>query len=535
MNDVAHARSAGGAHEKLSGANGDSGAQKRPALVAVDLGAESCRVSLLRWVDGHPEIRLIHRFANAARLEGNDLRWDIEGICKGVEEGLRACAQLAPEGIAAIGVDGWAVDYVRLSPEGTPLANPFCYRDPRNVEALGRMQSRISPDRLYQLTGVQIISLNTLYQLHADREVEQALPWINLPEYLLHRLGGKRVSEYTNATHTQLLSVRDQNWCAEIFQAAGLDLKAAPPVVKPGTNIGELRGELASLPSFRDTRLIAPACHDTASAIAGIPAQGDDWAFISSGTWSLVGCVLNSACVSDAARSANFSNEGGVGGKIYFLKNVNGMWLLRQCMEQWRSQGQTWTVEQLVNACANLEPPDRLIDVDEPDLLLPGNMPARINAQLSRLGQAPMPDGPPMAPRMANLIFHSLAARYAAVLRDATSITGKELKRLYVVGGGSKNAFLNRLTAKATGLDVQTGSTESATVGNLAIQLASLAGDYTNGIGVAADAVARWASVLAAQPIDVPGNEVLGKDVPGNSIRAHKVEESQRPTGKALA
>ena len=495
------------AHEKAPRASADSGAQnsgaqKKRALVAVDLGAESCRVSLLQWADGQPEIQLVHRFANAARHRGNDLRWDIGNICKGVDDGLRACAQLAPEGIAAIGVDGWAVDYVRLSPPGAPLADPFCYRDPRNVEALNHMQSRISPERLYQLTGVQIISLNTLYQLHADPDSEQILPWINLPEYLLYRLGGRRVSEYTNATHTQLLGVRDQNWCPEIFQAAGLNVKAAPPVVKPGTSIGHLQGDLASLPAFRDTSLIAPACHDTASAIAGIPAQGDEWAFISSGTWSLVGCVLDSACVSDAARNANFSNQGGIGGRIYFLKNVNGMWLLRQCMEQWRAQGQVWTVEQLVEACSNFGAPDRLIDVDEPDLLLPGEMPARINAQLNRMGLASIPDGPAMAPRMANLIFHSLAARYAAVLQDAADITGKTLKRIYIVGGGSKNALLNRLTAKATGLEVLTGPTESATIGNFAIQLASLKGDYTNGIGVAAGAVAEWAALLEGLPVD---------------------------------
>ena len=264
--------------------------------------------------------------------------------------------------------------------------------------------------------------------------------------------------------------------------------------------MADCRATLASLPAFRNTRLIAPACHDTASAIAGIPAQGDDWAFISSGTWSLVGCVLDSACVSAAARSSNFSNEGGVGGKIYFLKNVNGMWLLRQCMEHWRSQGQVWTVEQLVEACASFDAPECLIDVDDPDLLLPGDMPARINAQLKRVGQASIPEGPDMAARMTNLILHSLAARYAAVLQDAARITGKTLKRLYIVGGGSKNTVLNRLTAKATGLQVLTGSTESATVGNFAIQLAALEGNYTNGTGVTADAVAEWAGVLSASP-----------------------------------
>ncbi len=477
---------------------------QRQALAAVDLGAESCRVSLLQWVSGQPEISLVHRFPNSATNDGTGLRWDIGAICKGVEAGLRACAQLAPEGIAAVGVDGWAVDYVRLAPDGKPIGNPFCYRDERAIAGMTRVHSRIPPGRLYELTGVQVISLNTLYQLAADRDSEQSFPWINVPEFLMQWLGGRRVSEYTNATCTQLLGVQDQAWCPEIFAAAGLEVAAAPPLVSPGTDIGRLQGGLASQPAFRETKLIVPACHDTASAIAGIPGQGEDWGFISSGTWSLVGCVLDSPCVSDDARSANFSNEGGVGGKIYFLKNVNGMWLLRQCIEQWRLQGQGWTVEQLVAACENLSAPEYLFDVDEPDLLLPGDMPARINAQLKRAGQAPIPEGPGMAAEMANLIFHSLADRYAAVLQNATSITGRSLTRIYVVGGGSRNALLNRLTARATGLEVLTGSTESTTVGNFAIQLAALDGDYADGVGASSSAVAKWAGILASLPIGAP-------------------------------
>jgi len=521
MNEAAHHR------DPAFGDQLAAKARKKPVLVAVDLGAESCRVSLLRWIEGQPEIRLIHRFANSARNDGNGLRWDIAAIQEGVEQGLRACAQLAPEGIAAIGVDGWAVDYVRLGPEGQPVANPFCYRDERTVESQNLVHSRISPDRLYQLTGIQILALNTLYQLRADGDAEQNLPWINLPEFLLHRLGGRRVSEYTNATHTQLIGVRDQAWSPEIFEAAALDVSAAPPLVTPGTDVGQLQGPLASLPAFRNTRLIAPACHDTASAIAGIPAQGDDWAFISSGTWSLVGCVLNSACVTEAARSKNFSNEGGVGGRVYFLKNLNGMWLLRQCIEHWRSQGQSWTVEQLVDTSAKVDAPEDLLDVDDPDLLLPGDMPARINAQLKRSGRNAIPEGADIAPKMTSLILHSLAARYAAVLENATSISGKTFKRLYIVGGGSKNSVLNQLTARATGLQVLTGSTESATVGNFAIQLAALEGKYTNNVGVEANAVAEWAAILATQPGDAHAL--------GNTIPVHRVEEIQRPNGKALA
>jgi rhamnulokinase len=193
------------------------------------------------------------------------------------------------------------------------------------------------------------------------------------------------------------------------------------------------------------------------------------------------------------------------------------MWLLRQCIERWRLQEQIWTVEQLIAACADLEAPDYLFDVDEPDLLLPGDMPARINSQLRRSGQAPIPDGPGMAAAMANLIFHSLADRYAAVLRDVSSITGRDLKRLYVVGGGSKNALLNRLTARATGLEVLPGSTESTTVGNFAIQLAALGGEYADDLGVSASAVAKWASVLAAQPMRL-GNGICGRKIDGAQV-----------------
>ena len=470
----------------------------RRALVAIDLGAESCRVSLLRRRSNTVEIMLVHRFPNAPTKKGNSLRWDISRILAGVEEGLRGCADIATEGIAAIGVDGWAVDYVRLGSDGSPLGDPFCYRDERNLVAQREVHAKLPPDRLYSLTGAQVLPLNTVYQLHADSifNIDQSSRWINLPEYVLYCLGADRVSEYTNATHTALLGVRDQTWCPEIFTAAGLDIEAAPPVVRPGSDIGKVRGELATLPALKNTRLIAPACHDTASAIAGIPALGNDWAFISSGTWSLVGCVLDSPQTSDTARDKNFSNEGGVGGKTYFLKNVNGMWLLRQCIEYWQSQGTAWTIEQLVKNSASLGTPEHLLDVDDPDLLLPDNMPERIHAQLKRTGSF---DRALSAPELANLIFRSLAARYAAVLRDIAEITGRKFSRLFIVGGGSKNTLLNQLTAKATNLEIIRGPIECATIGNFAIQLAALAGDFDVRTGVDGVSVAEFAQVIAAE------------------------------------
>lgn len=470
------------------------------ALVTIDMGAESCRVSLLRWIDGRPHIGVIHRFANSPVAGPLGLTWDIEKIYAGVEAGLHLCAENAPEGITAIGVDGWAVDYVRLGPDRKPLAASFCYRDERTIEAEKEVHKRIPPDRLYELTGIQRLRFNTLYQLYADRlrGVDPGAPWVNLPEYILYRLGGRRVAEYTNATHTQLVSLGQQTWCGEIFDAVGLDITAAPPLVPPGTIIGRLQGSLTTRPQFRETQLIAPACHDTASAIAGIPAVGDDWAFLSSGTWSLIGVLLDSPCVTPAARSKNYTNLGGAGSRICFLKNVNGMWLIRQCMEQWEAEGTPWSITDLVAACEVEPAPDGLLDIDDPDLLLPGNMPARINAQRVRAGNAPLWPDSRHAPAMASLIFHSLAARYHELLQDVASLTGKKLKRLFIVGGGSRNNFLNQLTAVVTGLPVIRGCIESSTVGNFAIQIASLEGAYTAQRGVDELAVAHWAEILGA-------------------------------------
>jgi rhamnulokinase len=458
-----------------------------PARVAVDLGAESCRVSLLRWIEGEPRITLVHRIANGPVAHGDQLRWNLQAIWAGVEEGLRRCAEIAVEGIASIAVDGWATDYVRLNQEGLALADPFCYRDPRNIAAEQAVHERIDVHRLYALSGLQRLRFNTVYQLYADQMagIPASLHWINIPEYVLYLLGGRRVAEYTNATHTGLVSVATGHWCAEVFAAVGLDLAAAPELVAPGTDVGALRGPLAALPSFQGTRLIAPACHDTASAIAGIPGPTDDSGYISSGTWSLVGAVLDRPCNTPEAFEKDFTNQGGVAGQVCFHKNVNGMWLLRQCIEVWNGQ---WSVPELIARADGLPPPNRVFDVDQEDLMLPGDVPGRINQQRRVAGLAPLSEASQDAPAFASLILHSLAARYAEVFRDLVKVTGKQLRQLYIVGGGSRNQVLNRLTQQATGLRVHCGYVESATIGNFALQLA--AGNATKG------EIGKWAAAL---------------------------------------
>jgi len=472
------------------------------ALIAVDLGAESCRVSLLRWVDRQAVITLVHRFANAPRDVDGELRWDLTMIEAGLDHGLRKCAEIASEGVRSIAVDGWAVDYVRIDKDGRAVADPFCYRDERTLDAEWSLHRKIPPRRLRELTGVQLMRINTLYQLHADALQRQPseLQWLNLPEYVLSRLGGARVAEHTNATHTQMMELDRRQWCREIFQAADLELACAPRLVPPGTEVGRLTGPLAELPAFRDTVLIAPACHDTASAIAGIPATGDDWAYISSGTWSLVGTLLEEPKNDAAAREENFTNLGAVGDRICFHKNVNGMWLIRQCIEKWAEDGRVWTVPEIVTAAEAAVKPDGLLDVDDADLLLAGQMPQRINAQRVRKGFVPLNESPENAPEFASLIFHSLAARYASVLERVAFHSGKKLSRLFVVGGASQNDFLNKLTQEATGLELFRGSTESATLGNFAVQLAVLEGKRDAVTGASAELVSQWAGHLSSPP-----------------------------------
>ncbi len=467
------------------------------ALVAVDLGAESCRVSLLRWHDGTAEITLVHRFPNGP-VEDDGLRWPLTTIETGIDDGLRRAAELAPEGIRSIAVDGWAVDYVRVGAENHPLAAPFCYRDARTVEAQHELHTKITPQRLHEITGVQLARLNTLYQLYADHaaNLPPGTRWLNLPEYMLTRWGAAPFAEYTNATHTGLIDLATRNWSPEIFAGAGLDLKRAAKLTQPGTLLGKLRGPLSDLPALRDTELIAPACHDTASAIAGIPTHAEQWAYISSGTWSLIGALLAAPCNSPAALADDFTNLGAIGNRICFHKAVNGMWLLKQCMDTWAAIGTSFTVEELVRL-TSLEPaPAALLDVAGPELGLVGNMPARINAQLRAQGHAPLEESPAGAARMAALIFHSLAAAYAVALGELRHHTGHQPTEIVVVGGGCRNDLLCQLTAERTGLPVRRGAPESSTIGNLAVQLAAFEGTSPADPNAFAAEVSSWAAAL---------------------------------------
>lgn len=466
------------------------------ALVAIDLGAESCRVSLLRWQNGNPEIELLHRIPNGPEVLHGHLHWPLDRILNGVEDGLRKAAAAAPEGIRSIAVDGWAVDYVRLNPQGEPFHAPFCYRDERTIAAKSWAEERIAPDELFAISGAQPLRINTVYQLIADNHagIDAHIPWLLLPEYLLHTLGGSAVAEYTNATHTGLVDLETGTWSKEIFDRLGLTIEAAPPIVPSGTILGKLSSPLAELPAFRDTLLIAPACHDTASAIAAVTADPSHAAYLVSGTWSLVGTVIDRPIVTPEAERAGFTNQGEAGGGFCFHTNINGMWIVKQCLDHWRKQGRQIELPALIAEAEKASEIPGILNVDAPSLLLAGNMPERINSELALLGLAPIDDIPGNEPVFARLIFASLAARYATTIANLSQLTGRSFRKIVILGGGSRNALLSRLTEQATGLPVIAGEAEGSTLGNFAVQLAAL--EAAAGQTPTASAIRAWAEVL---------------------------------------
>jgi rhamnulokinase len=471
------------------------------ARIAIDLGAESCRVSLLRWHDGLPVVEVMHRIPNGPVHADGSLRWPFDRILSGLEDGLRKAAQAAPEGVASIAVDGWAVDYVRLDNDGHPRSNPFCYRDERTIAAKEIADQIAAPQWMFEHTGAQPLRINTIYQLLADQGIDARAPWICLPEYVLHYLGGQRVAEYTNATHTGLVDIATGNWSLPLLELLQIPSDSLPPIVPAGTVIGKLRGPLAELAPFHDTDLIAPACHDTASAIAGIGCSLDNTAYICSGTWSLIGTLIHSPISSPQAFAAGFTNQGAACGGFCFHTNVNGMWILKQCIEHWRIAGRPWELPSLIAQASECDHYPGVVPVDAPSLLLDGDMPSRLNEQLRLAGFTPIEDRAGNEPIFARVIFESLARRYASVLADLERILGYRFKRIHILGGGSLNQLLTLLTSEYTGLPVETGNVESSTVGNFAVQLASA---EARGGPIQAESVRKWAQRFCAkQSVDV--------------------------------
>ncbi len=443
-------------------------------VVAVDFGAESGRLVLCRWDGSEGSLEEIHRFPNAASTVDNHLVWDLERLWSEVLQGLSKAAAKTGGKIDSVGVDGWGVDYVLLDAKGQRIGPAFCYRDARNEPTMAKVYARIPQQRIYEITGIQFMPFNTIYQLSAHKaefpeQWEQAASWLTLPEYFQFRLSGVAAQEYTEASTTQMLDVRTRAWSPEIAAALGLDVAKFPRIVQSGTILGKLLPDVGRKVGLTETQVIAPACHDTGSAVAGIPFPHEGLVFISSGTWSLVGTVLLDPVVR-TSEGRSFTNEGGVAGSVRFLQNVIGLWLLQECLREWNAKGLTLTAAGLAEQCMETPPDGPYFHADETAFLAPGNMVERINAGLRTAGFAE--ERRPA--ELAAIIFRSLAKRYAAVVKELGRLSGKSIKRICIVGGGVKNEALNRLTELLTGVEVVRGPSESTAAGNIAVQIAAM-------------------------------------------------------------
>jgi rhamnulokinase len=428
----------------------DGSLSARSVFVAIDIGASSGRVIVGRVTGGRAELETVHRFPNAVVESDGGLRWDFDALFAEVLTGLAAAAKAAAargERIASIGID-------------------TCYRDDRSRASVPRVHHLLDPARLYATTGLQFLQFNTIYQLASERNLD-GLQALLIPDLIAFLLTGVRRTETTNASTTGLFDAAEGEWATEFLTALGLPDTLFPPLIQPGETIGTLLPAVADrtgLPA--GTRVVAVGSHDTASAVVAVPADQENFAYISSGTWSLVGVELNHPVLTDASRQANFTNERGVDGTIRYLRNTGGLWLLSECQRAWAGQGWTATLAELLDAAEALPDGGPRINADDPSFTAPGNMPARIVAAVRDTDEV-LPGRPAAVVRC---ILDSLAAGYARSLTDAERLAGRRIDVVHIVGGGSQNRLLCQLTADATGRRIVAGPVEATALGNVLVQ-----------------------------------------------------------------
>jgi rhamnulokinase len=450
------------------------------AVAAVDLGASGGRVMVGQVGHGQLDLHEAHRFANTPVRVLGTLHWDILGLYRGMLDGLGAAARAFD--LASVGIDSWGVDYGLLDAGGALLGNPVHYRDTRTDGVVGEVLAKIPAADLYAVTGIQQLPINTIYQLAAAARTPQlaaARTLLLIPDLLAYWLTGEIGAEVTNASTTQLYDTRTRDWAWDLIGRAGLPAGLFPALREPGSVIGTLRRELAAEPGLAGLGgsreggplpVIATGSHDTASAVVAVPARGADFAYISCGTWSLVGVELDQPVLTEASRAANFTNETGVDGTIRYLRNVMGLWLLQESVRIWSATGQRAGLATLLEEAARMPPLQVVVDPDDPVFLPPGDMPARIAGAARRTGQRPPAD----PPAMVRCILDSLALAYRARLREVQELSGRAVRTVHVVGGGVRNTLLLQLTADACGLPVVAGPAEAAALGNILVQARTL-------------------------------------------------------------
>ncbi|MBT8226154.1 MAG: rhamnulokinase [Dactylosporangium sp.] len=443
------------------------------SVLAIDLGAASGRVGLVRIDRGRLALTELGRFANIPVSVGGTLYWDVLRLYRSVLDGLRAAGATAGQ-VDSIGVDSWAVDYGLLDADGALLGNPIHYRDRGSDGVLSRVLAEGHGPELYAVTGIQFLPFNTLYQLLArtgSAQLAAASTLLLIPDLMTYWLTGTVRAELTNASTTQLLDVRTGRWASDLTRRFGIPPALLAPLCRPGDRAGHLLGEVAATTGLaRETPVTAVGSHDTASAVVGIPAAAEPFAYISCGTWSLVGVELDRPVLTAASRVAGFTNEAGVDGTVRYLRNVMGLWLLQESLRVWSAGGIRVDLGELLRLAGRLRPLSAIIDPDDQALLPPGDMPARIAESCLNTGQPP-PDSPAATVRC---ILDNLALAHHRAVTDACRLSGRDVGVLHLVGGGSRNELLCQLTADACGLPVEAGPAEATLLGNALVQARAL-------------------------------------------------------------
>jgi rhamnulokinase len=451
-------------------------------VAAVDLGASSGRVMLGEVGPDRLRLTAAARFANGPVTAADGLHWDVSALHRHALAGLRTAASAVPGGLASIGIDSWAVDYGLLR-DGRLLAEPFHYRDEgRGEVGPRRVHERVPQADLYARTGLQYLPFNTVYQLAADERLAEADRLLLVPDLLACWLTGSEVAERTNASTTGLLDVRTGEWDEQLITGLGLPRGLFADLVDPGTTIGTLLPEVGAAVGAPGLRVVAVGSHDTASAVVGVPMAGEEAAYVSLGTWGLVGLELDAPVLTEAARVANFTHEGGVDGTIRFLTNVMGTWLLSETLRTWGRDD----LGPLLAAAADVTGPVPVFDVQDPRFVPPGDMPARIAAWCTEHDVAPPADDA----GLVRSIVESLAAAYADALTTAATLAGRTVRQVHVVGGGSQNALLCQALADRSGLPVVAGPVEATALGNVLVQ-GRAAGAVSGGLDELRALVAR--------------------------------------------
>ena len=443
-------------------------------MVAVDLGAQSGRVAVGHFDGDTLSVSEVHRFPNVPVRTQGRLQWDVLRLYDEVLAGLRAAAADASR-VDSVGVDSWAVDFGLLDAKGRLLQNPVHYRDARRASAVDRVFHQVPARELYERTGIQLLPINSIFELAAmaaerDPVLDVADSLLLIPDLVHHWLCGSRVSEFTNATTTQCFDPRAGRWATDLLERLEIPTRLLPDVVAPGTLLGPLAADVAVDTGLTGAVVVAPATHDTAAAVAAVPFRRSGSAYISAGTWSLVGVEVDQPVIDDRTFAANLTNEGGVAGTFRLLRNVTGLWLVHECRRAWELDGRKYAYSELV-ALASDEPALRsFIDPDDPLFAAPGDMPRRVHEFCAATRQ-PVPTTPAAVVRC---ILESLALKHARTVDVLREAAGASPHEVHVVGGGARNELLCRWTAEACGLPVLAGPAEATEVGNIVVQAIAL-------------------------------------------------------------